>query len=94
MVVDIYGFPDLESNRKQSDIIQNAKFNTLYTENCKLCEEKVDYGFKGAALTYRPAILSLVTIAVVCVCTALLFKSMPRVCFGPLRWDSLKYGAM
>lgn len=102
VILDVLGFSDIESKQKQSDKLRSAEFDSLYTEmlqvrqSCRLCEQKLDYGFRGATLTYRPAVLSLVAIAVVCVCTALLFKSMPRVCyvFEPFRWDSLKYGAM
>ncbi|XP_021756978.1 squamosa promoter-binding-like protein 1 [Chenopodium quinoa] len=102
VVVDILGLSNLNSKQKQSDELKSAKFNSLYTEkrqisqNCKLCVQRPNYGFRGTSLTCRPVVMSLVTIAVVCVCTALLFKSMPRVCyiFVPFRWDSLKYGAV
>lgn len=102
VVVDILGLSNFKSKQNQSDRLKSSKFNSLYTDllqvhqSCKLCEQKPAYGFRGSTLTYRPAVMSLVAIAVVCVCTALLFKSMPRVCyaFGPFRWDSLKFGVM
>jgi hypothetical protein len=39
--------------------------------------------------------LSMVAIAAVCVCVALLFKSSPEVLyvFQPFRWEKLKYGS-
>jgi hypothetical protein len=39
--------------------------------------------------------LSMVAIAAVCVCVALLFKSSPEVLyvFQPFRWELLKYGS-
>ncbi|KAL2922292.1 Squamosa promoter-binding-like protein 12 [Bienertia sinuspersici] len=102
VLVDIFELSNFESKQKQSIKLQPAKFSSLSTDmmqvrqSCKLCDQKPSYGFRGATVACRPAMLSLVAIAVVCVCTALLFKSMPRVryVFGPFRWDSLKFGAM
>ncbi|GKV10436.1 hypothetical protein SLEP1_g21797 [Rubroshorea leprosula] len=64
--------------------------------NCKACERKLAYGHHGTSLVYRPAMLSMVIIAAVCVCMALLFKSQPQVLyvFQPFRWEALKYGFM
>ncbi|XP_059632030.1 squamosa promoter-binding-like protein 1 isoform X2 [Cornus florida] len=63
---------------------------------CKLCEQKLAYGNARTSLAiYRPAMLSMVAIAAVCVCVALLFKSSPEVLyiFQPFRWELLKYGS-
>ncbi|KAL7144261.1 hypothetical protein ABFS83_07G000500 [Erythranthe nasuta] len=66
---------------------------------CGECEERImRYGnrsTRGRVRIYRPAMLSLVGIAAVCVCTALLFKSSPEVLFSfrPFIWDQLKYGS-
>ncbi|GAB4841819.1 Cysteine desulfurase mitochondrial [Ancistrocladus abbreviatus] len=62
---------------------------------CKLCDQKLAYGNGGRSLVYRPAMLSMVAIAAVCVCVALLFKSLPEVVcvFQPFRWESLDYGS-
>lgn len=64
---------------------------------CRQCEQKLSYGSSNrASLTiYRPAMLSMVAIAAVCVCAALLFKSSPEVLcsFHPFRWELLKYGS-
>ncbi|OMO82251.1 Transcription factor, SBP-box [Corchorus olitorius] len=64
--------------------------------HCKLCDQKPAYGYGTASrsLAYRPAMLSMVAIAAVCVCVALLFKSCPEVLyvFRPFRWELLDYG--
>ena len=64
---------------------------------CNLCEQKLAYGNMRmrTSLAYRPAMLSMVAIAAVCVCVALLFKSSPEVLyvFRPFRWELLKYGS-
>ncbi|KAG9156941.1 hypothetical protein Leryth_008996 [Lithospermum erythrorhizon] len=61
---------------------------------CGLCDQKVAYGYSRRSLLYRPAMLSMVAIAAVCVCVALLFKSSPEVLyiFRPFRWEMLEYG--
>lgn len=50
---------------------------------------------RGSVNIYRPTMVSMVAIAAVCVCTALLFKSSPEVfcSFHPFRWELLKYGS-
>ncbi|XP_047340488.1 squamosa promoter-binding-like protein 1 [Impatiens glandulifera] len=66
--------------------------------NCGRCEQKLmTYGRKGSSLSlYRPAMLSMVAVAAVCVCVALFFKSCPEVLyvFKPFRWEQLKYGSI
>ncbi|CAK9160706.1 unnamed protein product [Ilex paraguariensis] len=65
-------------------------------KRCKLCEQKLAYGSGRTSLAiYRPAMVSIVAIAAVCVCVALLFKSSPEVhcVFQPFRWELLKYGS-
>lgn len=61
---------------------------------CGLCDQRVALGYSRRSLLYRPAMLSMVAIAAVCVCVALLFKSSPEVLysFRPFRWDMLEYG--
>lgn len=63
---------------------------------CNLCDRKLLYGTPGRSLAYRPAMLSMVGIAAVCVCVALLFKSSPEVLFvlSPFRWEMLDYGTI
>ncbi len=95
---------DCNTKRKQSDGHKLSKVACLETEkvkmrvsyrHCKLCEQKVAYGNKRRSLVYKPAMLSMVAIAAVCVCVALLFKSSPEVLyvFQPFRWEMLKYGS-
>ncbi|KAJ1397958.1 Ankyrin repeat-containing domain [Sesbania bispinosa] len=63
--------------------------------HCKLCDSKFSCRTAvGRSLVYRPAMLSMVAIAAVCVCVALLFKSSPEVLymFKPFRWESLDFG--
>lgn len=71
---------------------------TVQQLNCRLCEQKLmTYGRKGSSLSlYRPAMLSMVAVAAVCVCVALLFKSCPEVLYviQPFRWEQLKYGSI
>ncbi|GAA0152189.1 hypothetical protein LIER_10730 [Lithospermum erythrorhizon] len=61
---------------------------------CGLCVQKVAFGYNRRSFLYRPAMLSMVAIAAVCVCVALLFKSSPEVLyvFRPFRWETLEYG--
>ncbi|KAL6193544.1 hypothetical protein ACLB2K_034628 [Fragaria x ananassa] len=105
VVVDIPG-TILESNskQKQSDGHRSSKVASFDTEkfdikalmrgDCKLCSQKLAYGSRRS-LVYRPAMLSMVAIAAVCVCVALLFKSTPEVVFifHPFRWEHLKFGS-
>ncbi|KAK6941136.1 SBP domain [Dillenia turbinata] len=60
-----------------------------------LCHQKLGYGRATTSLLYRPATVSMVAIAAVCVCVALLFKSQPEVLyvFRPFRWELLEYGS-
>ncbi|KAG4995745.1 hypothetical protein JHK84_026804 [Glycine max] len=63
--------------------------------HCKLCDKRISCRTAvGRSLVYRPAMLSMVAIAAVCVCVALLFKSSPEVIcmFRPFRWENLDFG--
>ncbi|TKY72966.1 Squamosa promoter-binding protein 1 [Spatholobus suberectus] len=100
-VLDIPG----NIKQKQSDGHRSSKVSSLQTEkiettamprHCGLCQHKLAYGGVRRALVYRPAMLSMVAIAAVCVCVALLFKSSPKVyyVFQPFSWESLEYGSI
>lgn len=105
-VLDIPGtLVDSNTKKKPSDRHRSSsKVSSLQTEkiimaaaipeSCELCQRKLAYNGTRSALVYRPAMLSMVAIAAVCVCVALLFKSSPRVSyvFQPFNWDSLDYG--
>lgn len=99
MAVDI---PDTTSNNDPQEKQDKASLEIMKTDPkpmiggiCKMCNPKLLYGIRSKSLPYRPAMLSMVAIAAVCVCVALLFKSCPEVLyvFGPFRWELLKYGA-
>lgn len=105
VILDIPGsIVDCDSKPKPSDGHKSSQVLSLQTEKittkvmqhqCRLCEQKVAYGHMRSSLVYRPAMLSMVAIAAVCVCVALLFKSSPEVLyiFRPFRWELLKYGS-
>lgn len=106
VAVDIPGTSfDCNSKQKQLDGHRSSKVASLETERfdmkvaikekCKVCERKLAYGNRRSSLAYRPAMLSMVAIAALCVCVALLFKSSPEVVyvFQPFRWERLKYGS-
>lgn len=64
---------------------------------CNRCSHQLAYSSSAArTLLYRPAMLSMVGIAAVCVCVALLLKGPPEVfnVFPPFRWELLGYGTM
>ncbi|KAK4405421.1 Squamosa promoter-binding-like protein 1 [Sesamum angolense] len=84
-----------------SKLGMTSKFGGLESEKrggeCRQCEQKLGYGrrWRSSVRIYRPAMVSMVAIAAVCVCTALLFKSSPEVLysFRPFRWELLDYGS-
>ncbi|XWS31886.1 hypothetical protein CRYUN_Cryun23aG0114000 [Craigia yunnanensis] len=101
VVVDIPGaLSDCSTNQKQNESTSSFQIGQLELRStkrhCKLCDQKLAYGYGTASrsLVYRPAMLSMVAIAAVCVCVALLFKSCPEVMyvFRPFRWELLDYG--
>ncbi|KAK4265981.1 hypothetical protein QN277_026959 [Acacia crassicarpa] len=79
----------------QTEKIKMAAAATI-PHQCGLCHHKLTCHSTRTALVYRPAMLSMVAIAAVCVCVALLFKSSPQVSyvFQPFTWESLGYGSM
>ncbi|CAJ2661773.1 unnamed protein product [Trifolium pratense] len=107
-VLDIPGTLVDGNTKKQSDVHKSSKVLSFHTEkiattampnHCGLCQQKLAHSSSGGmrrALVYRPAMLSMVAIAAVCVCVALLFKSSPRVyyVFQPFSWESLDYGSI
>ncbi|XP_010559216.1 PREDICTED: squamosa promoter-binding-like protein 1 [Tarenaya hassleriana] len=104
VVVDIpLSFPDtamensLQKQKTGSRPSGLSEISRPTSSHCKLCDQKMAYGFGPAvrSVAYRPAMLSMVAIAAVCVCVALLFKSCPEVLyvFQPFRWELLAYGS-
>ncbi|CAI9119054.1 OLC1v1020717C1 [Oldenlandia corymbosa var. corymbosa] len=107
VVVDIPPENTITKQKADSDFKSKNKVVTgLETEmtlarpsqaaSCRQCEQKLAYGRIRTSLSiYKPAMLSMVAIAAVCVCVALLFKSSPEVVyvFRPFRWENLEYGS-
>ncbi|KAK4418001.1 Squamosa promoter-binding-like protein 1 [Sesamum alatum] len=62
---------------------------------CGVCAQNMAYRTGSRTLLYRPAMLSMLAIAAVCVCVAILMKSLPRVLFvfRPFSWEMLEYGS-
>ncbi|GFP93622.1 squamosa promoter-binding-like protein 1 [Phtheirospermum japonicum] len=61
---------------------------------CGVCAQKLAYRTGSRTLLYRPAMLSMLAVAAVCVCVALLFKSLPTVyLICPFSWEMLEYGS-
>lgn len=62
---------------------------------CGACTQNLAYRTGSRTLLYRPTMLSMLAIAAVCVCVALLFKSSPQVLFvfRPFSWEMLEYGS-
>ncbi|GMP76125.1 hypothetical protein CsSME_00032935 [Camellia sinensis var. sinensis] len=107
VVLDIPGaLLEYNVTQKLTDGYKTAKVASLDTEknelkpiqrHCKACQQKMAYGScRTSVAVYRPAMLSLLAIAAVCVCVALLFKSPPKVVcvLQPFIWERLKYGAI
>lgn len=96
VVVNIpVSFSDREQKEPKSGPVTSALEITQINQlPCKLCDHKLVYGRTRRSVAYRPAMLSMVAIAAVCVCVALLFKSCPEVLyvFQPFRWELLDYG--
>uniref|UniRef100_A0A0C9RMY9 TSA: Wollemia nobilis Ref_Wollemi_Transcript_9851_4110 transcribed RNA sequence n=1 Tax=Wollemia nobilis TaxID=56998 RepID=A0A0C9RMY9_9CONI len=61
---------------------------------CKLCNQQQLSKRRTSTLVYRPAMLSMVAIATVCVCVTLLLKGPPQVLFvmPPFRWEAIGFG--
>lgn len=100
VLVDIpINLTDCTTNQKQSESsatleIEKAERSRVQGQ-CKLCDHKLSCRtVVGRSLIYRPVMLSMVAIAAVCVCVALLFKSSPEVLYvlEPFRWESLDFG--
>jgi hypothetical protein len=67
--------------------------------HCKRCTQEEQVTHRPAVsgfLVYRPAVLTMVCVAAVCVCVGLILKTPPFVKFvkGPFLWDSLEQGTM
>ncbi|CAH9114911.1 unnamed protein product [Cuscuta epithymum] len=110
VVLDIPMDKTPNSSGKQKETIGGGGYNhrsitssfqtekTVTTKRgCRQCDQKWEYGRcrRVSLAIYRPVMLSMVAIAAICVCVALLFKSSPEVLyvFQPFNWELLKYGS-
>lgn len=88
---------DIELSQKfgqsVSHCADNGKVKRL-SSYCKLCAQQQLNKRRGNNLLYRPAMLSMVAIATVCLCVTLLLKGPPQVLFvqPPFNWESMKFG--
>ncbi|PHU30407.1 hypothetical protein BC332_02500 [Capsicum chinense] len=101
IVVDIPSVPAVvESNNQKDEVYTTTSLEITMTERtpiarpCGLCDRKLAYGSRGRSLLYRPAMFSMVAMAAVCVCVALLFRGSPEVLyiFRPFRWEMVDFG--
>lgn len=62
---------------------------------CKLCDLQ-QLSRNRSTLLYRPAMLSMMAIATVCVCVTLIFKGPPQVLYlmHPFRWEVVEFGCI
>jgi len=60
---------------------------------CKLCDQQ-QLKYRSQTLLYRPAMLSMMAIATVCLCVTLLLKGPPQVLYvmPPFRWEVVRFG--
>lgn len=80
---------------KQKHTALNVDSRNMEQFRCRACEQMSVYRSGHRFLNYRPAILSMVAVAAVCVCVGLLLKSPPEVLFvAAFRWELLDYGYM
>ncbi|XP_057790305.1 squamosa promoter-binding-like protein 1 [Salvia miltiorrhiza] len=92
---------DISDTLSESSINQKTNAATFeiaarsQTKPCGVCAQNLAYRSGSRTLLYRPTMLSMLAIAAVCVCVALLFKSSPRVLFvfRPFSWEMLEYGS-
>ncbi|KAH0784335.1 hypothetical protein KY290_003933 [Solanum tuberosum] len=101
IVVDIPRVPSVvENSNQKDDVCATTSLEISMTERkafprpCRLCDRKLAYGSRSRSLLYRPAMFSMVAMAAVCVCVALLFRGSPEVLyiFRPFRWEMVDFG--
>lgn len=87
---------DAKENKNEEGVASfQTEIRSIIKRPCKLCDRKLVYGNGSSrSLLYRPAMLSMVAVAAVCVCVALLLKSSPEVLYvlRPFRWERLEVG--
>ncbi|KAK4372399.1 hypothetical protein RND71_007783 [Anisodus tanguticus] len=100
IVLDIPSVPSVVENNQKEEECTTTSLEMTMTERrtiprpCGLCYRKLAYGSRSRSLLYRPAMFSMVAMAAVCVCVALLFRGSPEVLyiFRPFRWEMVDFG--
>nr|AQQ11837.1 squamosa-promoter binding protein-like protein [Bambusa oldhamii] len=85
----------LKSTDQASFDVQNSQQSDKRPLSCRQCVQHLAYRrHSNRFLSNRPALLSLLAIAAVCVCVGLIMKSPPHVSGmrGPFLWNSLHSG--
>uniref|UniRef100_A0ACD5VS03 Uncharacterized protein n=2 Tax=Avena sativa TaxID=4498 RepID=A0ACD5VS03_AVESA len=77
--------------------VEKSKNNDKQSPSCGQCVQLQHIAYRPSPnrfLSNRPAVLSLVAIAAVCVCVGLIMQSPPTVSGvrGPFNWNSLRWG--
>lgn len=88
----------LPKNRTTPTSLQTKTHGGSGQGQCELCKYRKPARFQitKACLPYRPTLVSVLSIAALCVCVALLFRGSPEVIyiFRPFRWETVKYGSV
>ncbi|KAJ8620425.1 hypothetical protein MRB53_028954 [Persea americana] len=95
VVLDIRAGIQMPPNNLNSDKLTGFETEKAIRTTCKVCAVPYSaYSNRNRSLLYRPAMLSMVAIAAVCVCMGLFFHGPPEVLcvFPPFRWEMLGYG--
>ncbi|CAN6466999.1 unnamed protein product [Victoria cruziana] len=97
LILDIAsGLMDPNKSFKQTphhDEVSGLQIDSNRKQQCRLCAQQLRNRNTRSSLVYRPVVLSMVAIAAVCVCVALIFKGPPVLLgFPPFRWELLGYG--
>ncbi|CAA2979221.1 squamosa promoter-binding 1 isoform X1 [Olea europaea subsp. europaea] len=94
--LDVVGLADGSINQKQNGgVTAGFERGRTIQRSCRGFDRKLPFGIGNQSLVYKHAMLSMVGIAAICVCVALLFKSSPEVLFlfSHFRWEMLDYGS-
>ncbi|GJN05499.1 hypothetical protein PR202_ga23129 [Eleusine coracana subsp. coracana] len=92
--IDIVGKHTSRLNSTDKITFDVEKCSIKQPLSCNQCVQQLRYRPQTSRfLSNRPAVLSLVAIAAVCVCVGLLMKSPPYVgCMRPFLWEHIKWG--
>ncbi|CAM0881042.1 unnamed protein product [Alopecurus aequalis] len=77
--------------------VEKSKYNDKQSPSCRQCVQLQNIAYHprpSRFLSNRPAVLSLVAIAAVCVCVGLIMQSPPTVggLRSPFDWNSMRWG--